>query len=95
MSGPSNPSALSVLLDVEMPLTLRFGRARLRLDEILHLDTDSLVELDRTPHEAVDVMVNGRVVARGNVVCVEGNYGVRISEVVSRGERLNTTVGAV
>jgi flagellar motor switch protein FliN/FliY len=91
MNATPNPSALGVLLEIELPMTLSFGKARLRLEDVLGLETESLVELDRVLSDPVDVLVNGRLVARGQVVEVEGNYGVRISEIVSRKERLNTT----
>jgi flagellar motor switch protein FliN/FliY len=91
-SGQSSP--LNVLLDLEMPLTLRFGRARLHLEEIVNLEPNALLELDKAPHEPVEVLVNGRMVARGRVVEVQGNYGVQIVEVVSRVERMNLSAGA-
>jgi len=94
MSAGETISKFGVLLDIEMPLTLRFGGARLRLEDVLGLDAEAVVELDRAISEPVDVLVNGRLVARGTVVEVEGNYGVRVSEVVSQRERLNTTTGA-
>ena len=95
MSAAPKPSTLSALLDIELPLTLRFGQAQMHLDDILNLDTDSMVELDRASIEPVDVLVNGRLVARGMVVEVDGNYAIQIAEISSRQERLNTTAGAV
>ena len=71
-------------MDVELPVSVSFGRTRVRLQEILKLITGSIVELDRSISEPVEVIVNNCVVARGEVVVVDGNYGVRISEVMSR-----------
>jgi len=87
-------AALGALLDIELPVTLRFGRARLRLGDVLELEPESLLELDRAAAEPVDMIVNGRLIARGEVVEIEGNYGLRVLEVVSQGERLNASEGA-
>lgn len=81
-------STLSLLLDVELPVSVSFGRSRVRMQEILKLITGSIIELDRSISEPVEVIVNNCVVARGEVVVVDGNYGVRINEVMSRTERL-------
>jgi len=79
---------LDVLLDVEMPVSVSFGRTQLRLQDVLKLITGSIIELDRAIAEPVEVVVNNCVIARGEVVVVEGNYGVRINEIMSRRERL-------
>jgi flagellar motor switch protein FliN len=84
-------SNLDVLLDIELPVTLRFGSTRMALEAVIGLNTGSVVEFDRRVTEPVEVLVNGRVVARGEAVMVQGNYGVRISEIASRGDRLGTT----
>lgn len=79
---------LDLLLDVELPVSISFGRTHLPLKETLKLTTGSIVELNRAVTEPVDVIVNNCVIARGEVVVIEGNYGVRIREIVSRQERL-------
>ena len=79
---------LDLLLDVEMPVRISFGRTQVRIREVLKLNSGSIVELDRAISEPVDVIVNNCIIARGEVVVVEGNYGVRITEVMSRRERL-------
>ncbi len=81
-------STLNLLMDVELPVSVSFGRTRVRMQEILKLITGSIIELDRSITEPVEVIVNNCVVARGEVVVVDGNYGVRINEVMSRSERL-------
>lgn len=81
-------STLNLLMDVEMPVSVSFGRTRVRIQDILRLITGSIVELDRSISEPVEVIVNNCVIARGEVVVVDGNYGVRINEVMSRRERL-------
>jgi flagellar motor switch protein FliN len=75
-------------LDVELPVRVSFGRAQVPLKEVLKLTTGSIVELNRSVSEPVEIIVNNCVVARGEVVVVEGNFGVRIQEVVSRQDRL-------
>jgi flagellar motor switch protein FliN len=84
------PTAIDLLLDVELPVSVSFGRAQLALKDVIKLTTGSIVELNRAVSEPVDVIVNNCVIARGEVVVVEGNFGVRIRQVISRQERLRT-----
>lgn len=83
-------TSMDLLLDVELPISVSFGRAQLMLKDVIKLTTGSIVELNRALSEPVEVIVNNCVIARGEVVVVEGNYGVRIKEVISRQERLRT-----
>lgn len=84
------PPSIDLLLDVELPVSISFGRAQLPLKDVIKLTTGSIVELNRALTEPVEVIVNNCVIARGEVVVVEGNYGIRIKQVVSRQERLRT-----
>lgn len=86
----ATPDNLEVILDIDMPLSVRFGEAVLSLDLLTRLGPGSLIELSRQPDDPVDVLINGRLVARGEVVVVSGNYGVRVTEVVSAAERLRS-----
>ncbi len=82
--GPSSPSGnvnLELLMDVELAVTLCFGSRRMLLRDILELNPGSVVELDRQVNEPVEVLLDGRVVARGEVVVLDGNYGLRVTEV--------------
>jgi flagellar motor switch protein FliN/FliY len=79
---------LDLLLEVELPVSVSFGRAQLPLKDVLKLTTGSIVELNRSVTEPVEVIVNNCVIARGEVVVIEGNYGVRIQQIISRQERL-------
>jgi flagellar motor switch protein FliN/FliY len=81
---------LDLILDVELPISISFGRAQVPLKEVLKLTSGSIVELNRAVAEPVEMIVNNCVIARGEVVVVEGNYGIRIQEIVSRSERLRT-----
>jgi flagellar motor switch protein FliN len=84
------PNSMDLLFDVELPVSISFGRAQLPLKDVIKLTTGSIVELNRSVSEPVEVIVNNCVIARGEVVVVEGNYGIRIKQVVSRQERLRT-----
>jgi flagellar motor switch protein FliN len=74
---------LDLLLDVELAVTLRFGSRWLALREILDLNPGAVIELDRQVEEPVDMLLDGRVVARGEVVVMDGNYALRVTEVGS------------
>lgn len=95
-SAASTPGAhrnLDVVLDLELPITVRFGETRLTLDALARLGAGSLIDLERAPDDPVELLVNGRLVARGEVVVVAGCYGVRIREVVSAADRLRSLEG--
>ncbi len=81
---------LDLLLDVELPVSVSFGRASVPLKDVLKLTSGSIVELNRGVSDPVELIVNNCVIARGEVVVVEGNYGVRIQQIVSARERLRT-----
>jgi flagellar motor switch protein FliN/FliY len=83
-------SKFDLLLDVELPVSVSFGRSQLALKDVLNLATGSIVELNRSVTEPVEIIVNNCVIARGEVVVVAGNYGVRVRQIVSRNERLRT-----
>jgi flagellar motor switch protein FliN len=72
--------ALDMLMDVQLAMTLRFGTRRLLLREVLDLSPGAVVELDRGVHEPVDLLLDGKLVARGEVVVVDGNYGLRVTD---------------
>ena len=90
LRGTEVSKTFDLLLDVALPLSVSFGRTSLQLREVLKLNTGSIVELDRFVTEPVDVIVNDCVIARGDVVVVEGNYGVRIRQISSREDRLRS-----
>ena len=89
--APVGSRTFELLLDVELPVSVSFGRAALKLHDAIKLITGSLIELDRGLSDPVELLVNNCVIARGEVVVVEGNYGVRITEIVSQRERLQQT----
>ena len=81
---------IEVLYEVELPVSISFGRAQLPLREVLKLTSGSIVELNRTVSEPVEIVVNNCVIARGEVVVVDGNYGVKIIEIANHSERLRS-----
>jgi flagellar motor switch protein FliN/FliY len=89
-SPVDNSKTFALLLEVELPVAVSFGRAQIPLKDVLKLTTGSIVELNRAVTEPVEIIVNNCIIARGEVVVVEGNFGVRIQEVINRQERLRT-----
>lgn len=87
-TGQAMPATLDRLLDVELPLSVSFGRTNVPVHDILKLAAGSVIELNCPANELVEIVVNNCMIARGEVVVIEGNYGVRIREIVSRGERM-------
>ena len=87
-------ATLDLLRDVELPVSVSFGRAQLALRDVLKLAAGSVIELDRSIDEPVALIVNNTVVALGDVVVVEGNYGLRIQQIMSR-EKLLRSSGVV
>jgi flagellar motor switch protein FliN len=81
---------LDVILDIELPLTVRFGRTEMTLQSLTQVGPGSVIDLDRSPDEPVEVLINEKVIARGEVVVVAGNYGVRVTEVTSAADRIRS-----
>ena len=78
-----NPSSIARLMDINLNVAIELGRTRQTLEHVLNMGEQSLVELDKQVGEPVDVLVNGKIFARGEVVTVSENFGVRITELVS------------
>jgi flagellar motor switch protein FliN/FliY len=86
-----NVTNIDLLMDVTLRVTVELGRTRMQLARILELQHGSVVELDRLAGDPVDVLVNDRMVARGEVVVVDDKFGVRIIEMVSsNGEKVTS-----
>jgi flagellar motor switch protein FliN/FliY len=81
---------MGLLFEIDLPVSISFGKAHLPMKDVLKLTTGSIVELNRGINEQVDVLVNHCLIARGEVVVVDGNYGVRIQEIASRQDRLRS-----
>ena len=81
---------IDLILDVDLPVTVSFGGTQMQLKDVLKLGVGSVIELDKSLNDPVTIIVNHKPIARGEVVMVEGNYGVRVLEVESTGERIRS-----
>ena len=75
---------LDVLMHVPLQITAELGKCKMNVNEVLKLGTGSIIELDRLAGGPVDLLVNNRLIARGEVVAVDDNFGVRVTELISR-----------
>ena len=87
-TGPE--SKMDLLCDIDLDATLRFGAREMSLNEVLELGPGTVVELDRHIAEPVDLVVGDRIVARGEVVVVSGNFALRVTEVATPQLRLES-----
>lgn len=87
-SPPSGERRMDLLLDVPLDLSVELGRARMTIQDLLGLGPGSVIELDKVAGEALDILVNDRLVARGEAVVVNDKFGVRITDIVSQSERV-------
>src|SRR5215475_11712556 len=83
-------SNLALLMDVQLPVSIRFGETEMILEEVLKLGVGSVIELNSGIDQPVELVVNNRTLARGEVVTVDGFYGVRITEITNAGERFKS-----
>jgi len=81
---------LAVLMDVQLPVSIRFGETEMVLEEIVKLGVGSVIELNSGMDQPVELVVNNRILARGEVVTVDGFYGIRITEITNAGERFKS-----
>ena len=77
-----NPSNLNLVLDVPVSLTIELGGCQLPMREVLQLNIGSVVQLDKAADAPVELSINGKLIARGEVVVIEDRYGVKITEVL-------------
>ena len=85
-----NGQNLDLLLDVDIPVTVEVGRTEMPLEQVLRLVPGSIVSLDKKVEEPVDLRVNGKLVARGEVVMVDDTYGLRITQIVDKAGRIES-----
>ncbi len=88
--SPVRDPKLDLLMEVELEVSLRFGERQMALREILDLSAGSVVELDQNVQDPVELLVGEKVVARGQVVVVDGNYGLQVMEIISPMERIES-----
>ena len=88
--APTRDPKLELLMDVELDVTLRFGERQMPLHDILDLSAGSVVELNQYVQDPVELLVGKKVIARGEVVVVDGSYGLRVMEIISPMERIES-----
>ncbi len=81
---------LDLLLDVRIPVSVEVGRAQMALEEVLNLVPGSVVPLDKRAEEPIDLRVNGKLVARGEVVLIDDTYGLRVTQIVDAAGRIES-----
>ncbi len=89
--GGSEPS-LDMILDLPLEVTVRLGQTRILIRDLLRLDKNSVLELTQGADDPLDIVVNDKVLARGEVVVLDDRLGVRITDIVSKEERVETLV---
>ncbi len=88
--SPEQAQNINLLLDVPMQLTVELGRTRMLIKDILGLGEGSIIELDKLAGEPVDILVNNKLIAKGEVVVIDENFGVRVTDIISPMERINS-----
>ncbi len=87
-SSGNTPKNLDLLLDIDIPISVRMGSAKLFLKDILGLGPGNIVELEQNADDPIELAINDKVIARGEVVIVDGYFGFRIKEIISKAERI-------
>jgi flagellar motor switch protein FliN/FliY len=80
---------LDLILDVEVPVSVVLGNVKKSIGEVVSMTEGQVIDLERSAGEAVDLLVNGKLVARGEVVVVDDHYGIRIAEIIAPGDRVS------
>ena len=90
-SGPTHDSGnLELLLDIQLPVVVRMGQTEMQMGELLKLTPGSILELNRSADAPVELLVNGKLIAKGEVVVVDGNFAFRITEIDTRAARIRS-----
>jgi len=87
--GPQEAGNIGLIMDVYMEMTVELGRTRKLIKEILNMGEGTIIELDKLAGEPVDILVNHKLIAKGEVVVIDENFGVRVTEIVSPSERMS------
>jgi len=86
--GGTRPRELDMIMDIPVKMTVELGRTRLTIKQLLELSQGSVIELDGLAGEPMDILINGYLIAQGEVVVVEDKYGIRITEIITPNERV-------
>lgn len=92
-AGPADDEGapnLGMILDLPLEVTVRLGRTRILIRDLLRLDKNSVLDLNAGADDPLDIVVNDKVLARGEVVVLDDRLGIRITDIVSRKERVET-----
>ncbi len=84
----SRPRDINFLLDIPLDVCVEIGRTKMQIKDLLQLGQGSVIELDKLAGEPVEVLINGKLIARGEVVVVNEKFGVRLTDIVSPSERI-------
>jgi flagellar motor switch protein FliN/FliY len=84
------PAGIDLILDVALPVSVELGRARMQIQDILKLAPGSIIELDKSAGDPVEILINDRPIAKGEVVVIDENFGVRLTSIVTATERIKT-----
>jgi flagellar motor switch protein FliN/FliY len=87
---PKEMGNIGLILDVPLQVTVELGNTRMKIKEILELGLGSVIELDKLAGDPVDIFVNGKLIAKGEVVVIDENFGIKVTDIVSHIERVNT-----
>lgn len=87
--GAAGTAGLDMVLDIPLRVTVEMGSKKLRIKDVLELAKGYVVELDKLAGEPVDLLVNGKLIAKGEVVVINENFGLRITEIVGQAERIS------
>lgn len=88
--APKDVGNIGLILDVPLQVTVELGSTRMKIKEILELGLGSVIELDKLAGDPVDIYVNGKLIAKGEVVVIDENFGIKVTDIVSHIERVNT-----
>jgi flagellar motor switch protein FliN/FliY len=86
---PQEQGNIGLIMDVSMEMTVELGRTRKLIKEILSMGEGTIIELDKLSGDPVDILVNHKLIAKGEVMIVDENFGVRVTEIVSPMERMS------
>ena len=87
-AGTETPRNFELVLDVPLEITVQLGKARMPIRQLLQLAGGSIIELEKASGERLDVLINGKPIARGEAVVVNDRFGVRLTDIISPSERL-------
>lgn len=86
--SPSEINNISLIMDVKLPVRVRIGKKKMLLKDVLNMDIGSVVELNQLANDPLDILVDNHIIAQGEVVIVDGNFGIQITTIGSKKERL-------